>query len=313
MDRQGREEVLDPEQGAGSFPSVRISLDQKQVLIGWGYPPLGVRLYDPRRRSMRRLTFEGRSMWAIWGPDPDTFTYESDAEGPTCVYVRALDASPEAAHRVPTGGGGGWHIPGSWSPDGGTLAYTQASAGGVSLWTVSQDQASRLTEPAFRANRPDFSPDGRWLAYTSEESGRPEVYVRPYGHPSRTHQISTQGGHAPAWTRDGSELVFRRHPDWLDDGRTGFFAVGVQEVDGELRLGEPTFLFEDKYKWSAPARAYDVTRDGARFLLGRPVAGETERLIEAVFPTRIHVVQNWFEELKATAKGAGPATAGERD
>jgi len=32
----------------------------------------------------------------------------------------------------------------------------------------------------FDERRAQFSPDGRWVAYQSNESGRAEIYVRPF-------------------------------------------------------------------------------------------------------------------------------------
>ena len=52
-----------------------------------------------------------------------------------------------------------------------------------------------------------FSPDGRWVAYQSNESGRNEIYVRPFVPPSRDAsadkpggqwQVSTAGGIIPS-------------------------------------------------------------------------------------------------------------------
>ena len=64
----------------------------------------------------------------------------------------------------------------------------------------------------FGGGWPAFSPDGRWIAYTSNESGRNEVYVRPFGggasSGSRKWQISTGGGRYPIWSRDGRELFY---------------------------------------------------------------------------------------------------------
>ena len=63
-----------------------------------------------------------------------------------------------------------------------------------------------------------FSPDGRWVAYHSDESGRPEVYVRPFVPPGATGtaaptaggqwQVSTAGGIHPVWRSDGKELYY---------------------------------------------------------------------------------------------------------
>ena len=54
-----------------------------------------------------------------------------------------------------------------------------------------------------------FSPDGRWLAYVSNETGRSEVYVRPFPGPGGKWQIST-GGTGPniTWSRTPHELFY---------------------------------------------------------------------------------------------------------
>ena len=52
-----------------------------------------------------------------------------------------------------------------------------------------------------------FSPDGRSLAYASNESGRYEIYIRPFPEPSGKWQVSTAGGTQPRWRRDGRFLM----------------------------------------------------------------------------------------------------------
>ena len=53
------------------------------------------------------------------------------------------------------------------------------------------------------------SPDGRWIAYASEESGVPEIYVRPFPDAeSARWQVSAAGGSDPVWSRNGRELFY---------------------------------------------------------------------------------------------------------
>ena len=60
-----------------------------------------------------------------------------------------------------------------------------------------------------------FSPDGRWVAYYSDESGRYEIYVRPFsagspGSLQRRPQVAgfAAGGVEPRWRADGRELYY---------------------------------------------------------------------------------------------------------
>ena len=51
--------------------------------------------------------------------------------------------------------------------------------------------------------------DGRWLAYEANDSGRFEIYVRPFPDVDSGHwQVSTGGGTRPLWARSGQELFF---------------------------------------------------------------------------------------------------------
>ena len=135
----------------------------------------------------------------------------------------------------------------------------------------------------FNEEAPAFSPDGAWIAYASDESGRNEVYVRPYPGPGGKIQVSTDGGEGPLWSGDGKELFYSR-------GR----AMMTVEVttDPNLRVGAPSKLFEVPYFLQDFTVNYDVAPDGQSFLMikRRGRSGRTQEL---------HIVLNWFEELKA--------------
>ena len=137
------------------------------------------------------------------------------------------------------------------------------------------------------------SPDGRWLAYTSTESGRPEVYVRPFpAVDTGRWQISTGGGHRVRWSRDGRELFY------LEDrsgGMRALMAVSVKE-GSNFAAGSPVMLFQGNYLTPNTGRqAYDVSLDGKRFLMIRPPRISGQRQAPS---NRIIVVQHWTEELK---------------
>ena len=64
-------------------------------------------------------------------------------------------------------------------------------------------------------------------------------------------------------------------------------------TDPELEAGGPRVLFDGVSSGEGTAgwRRYDLSPGGDRFVVARPVD-------ESRIPGQIHVVQNWFEELK---------------
>ena len=80
-----------------------------------------------------------------------------------------------------------------------------------------------------------FSPNGRWIAYQSDETGRYEVYVRPYPGPGPKRTISSRGGLNPVWTGD-RELLYLEPPRRV-------MAIDVR-IAPDFKAGTPRLLFE---------------------------------------------------------------------
>ena len=100
---------------------------------------------------------------------------------------------------------------------------------------------------------PAISPSGRLVAYTSTESGRREVYVRPFGKQGRKWTVSTGGGSAPKWRRDERELFY------LEGNRLMAAAV---EGGAALTVGTPRVLFEESALSMEPCRSLPLRRHG---------------------------------------------------
>jgi Tol biopolymer transport system component len=125
-----------------------------------------------------------------------------------------------------------------------------------------------------------FSPDDRWIAYSSRESGRGEVYVTSYPDLTGKTPVSTDGGGAAVWSRDGRELFYRRG--------NAMMAAAVDTTNG-FRAQKPRLLFEGPYYVGAGGDlSFDVAPDG-RFLM---IRGD-----EASVGRQLNVVSNWFDEL----------------
>ncbi len=97
-------------------------------------------------------------------------------------------------------------IPGAWTPDGQTLFYYQLGPDGKGhIWMLpapgrgGESKPRLVLESSFNEEDVVSSPDGRWVAYQSDETGRYEVYVRPFPGLEGKKLISTQGGNHPRW------------------------------------------------------------------------------------------------------------------
>jgi dipeptidyl aminopeptidase/acylaminoacyl peptidase len=126
---------------------------------------------------------------------------------------------------------------------------------------------------SFASSAGCFSADGKWIAYASPESGRDEIYVRPFPGPGGQWQISPAGGSKPHWSNDGHEIVYMN----LDGDLT---AVAVSASNG-FQVSAPRRLFrvETKMAWGASG-------DHSRFLVA--VRGR-----DAVDPP-LKVVTGWL-------------------
>jgi serine/threonine-protein kinase len=128
------------------------------------------------------------------------------------------------------------------------------------------------------------------MAYVSDESGKAEVYVRPFPDVNKGKwPVSATGAQAPLWSPDGRELFYRNGD--------AVMAVKV-ETDPAFKPGKPELLFQGKYipHLENEGPTWAIGRDG-RFLMMKAV-GSAGKASAAESPRKIHVVLNWLEELK---------------
>src|SRR5688572_14131973 len=97
-----------------------------------------------------------------------------------------------------------------WSRDG-LLVYSDVHpTNQFDIWVkpLGREPRAVLATPAHEVD-PALSPDGRWLAYDSNESGRREIYVRPFpAVDTGKWLVSTAGGRTPVWSPTGNELFY---------------------------------------------------------------------------------------------------------
>ena len=160
-----------------------------------------------------------------------------------------------------------------------------AGAGDILGMRLGVDTIPRvLVASKFEDLSPALSPDGKWLAYSSNETGRHEIYVRPFPETNDAkYQVSLEGGIEPRWARSGRELFYRSVRDKL---------ISVPVMPGATFIkGAPVDLFDvSMYSAQTYTQAYDVSPDGKRFLMLRIVGRPRPEPV---------VVFNFLDELKS--------------
>jgi Tol biopolymer transport system component len=277
---------------AHAYLAPRLSPDGRRVAVGITESQSHIWLYDLSRDTLTRFTFEGNSnQYPAWTPDGKRIAFQSNKEGVLNLFRQMADGSG-SLERLTTSDN--TQTANSWSPDGQLLAFHEIDpATQRDIWVLRMGDPSqgsgqvRKAQPFLRTRfdeaGPRFSPDARWLAYISNESGRYEIYVQPYPGPGGKWQVSTEGGTEPVWNPNGRELFYRSGDKMM--------VVDIA-TQPSFAAGKPRMLFEGQYvPTPATAPNYDVSPDGQRFLMLKPVE-------QAAGPTQINVVLNWFEELK---------------
>jgi serine/threonine-protein kinase len=148
-----------------------------------------------------------------------------------------------------------------------------------------------VASPKFDERAATLSPDGRWIAYQSDETGRSEIYVRPFPKADEGRwQISSAGGDEPLWSRGGREIFFRAASGEV-------MAVPVTTTPAFAAEAPHALFAAQDYAHAPSYRAYDVSPDGRRFVMLRPIADSV-----ATAANQVVLVDNWFEELHAKVK-----------
>jgi serine/threonine-protein kinase len=177
-------------------------------------------VYECQRDTTSRFTFgTAQNSKPVWTPDGLRIAFGSDCAKPGVlnIYWQRADGAGEVQRLTESNNR---QRLGSWHPSGRFLAFAEAhpqtgwdimilpmEGSEVAGWKPGKPFVF-LNSPNTASN-PAFSPDGRWLAFMSDESGKVEVYVRPFPGPGGRWQISTNGGYYPTWSPKGKELLYK--------------------------------------------------------------------------------------------------------
>jgi dipeptidyl aminopeptidase/acylaminoacyl peptidase len=301
MDQSGHETSLRPTPDKWSNPHFSSDGDRLAFdLIATGLPDVWV--YDWVRNASTRLTSDdGVDLKPVWTPDARRIVFGSSRDNSvekTNLYWQRADGTGEVQRLTNSGHS---QLPGSWHPSGKFLAFFETTPTGpdIMILPMEGDEASGWkpgTPTAFLATsfnelEPMFSPDGRWLAYISAESGRQEIYVRPFPARPGKWAVSTGGGAYPTWSRARPELLY------LNPMTRQIMAVSFTTAGDAFVPGKPRLWSASRIAVRPRLRSFDLHPDGDRVA----VATAAEDNGTAAKQDKVVFIFNFFDELRRVA------------
>ena len=275
-DRGGREEIISAT--PGTYQQPRISPDGTRLAVSAG---ANIWIWNFAAETLMRLTNETFTQYnPAWTPDSRHVVYDSNDGAGVRILRRAADGTGTAEVLVPIPAG----YPEIVLPGGKGLIYHPVERIAM-LLPMEPKGPSRPLLPDIKGQVSDveLSPNGRWIAYESNESGRFEVYVRPFPDVNGGRwQLSSNGGAHPLWARNGRELFFI--------ARDGTLTSVPIKAGPSFAYDKPAAVLRVGHYYVNIARGYDVSPDGKRFLF---IKNQT-----AARPS-ITVVANWLDEVRA--------------
>lgn len=292
LSRDGKPEQALPERRAYEPDNFSLSPDGRRVATTIDSDGRSnIWICDLSDRLCRLLSIQADCIAPVWSPSGDRLVFSSNLEGAYNLYVVAVNDN----HRPERLGPSSRMLqrPRSWSSDGRFLAYeVQGTAAPYETYILRLEGRGapfRWGPAGAEVSEPAFSPDGRWLAYQSRESGRWEVWVRPFPGPGPSHRVSGgDGGLAPVW--EGREIYYVERL-----GGTRIMSRRVESI-APFRLASaprvafalPFALSNDLFYFSL---AYAVEPGGHRLLVVQPD--------ERAPVNALNVITRWPEEVKA--------------
>ena len=255
--------------------NLEISPDGSRVAVAVADRALRTRniwMYETGSGKREQFTSDASDEnWLIFSPDGGRVVLNVFSTEQSGLFSSAATA-PVPRKLLLDAPAGAWPV--SWSPDGSSiLVVTNSPKTSNDIWSLSlmdgaTPKAFQRTEAS--ENWAAFSPDGRWVAFSSTaESDIPEVYVARFPTPGQLWRISADGGTQARWRHDGKEIFYVSPERRLMSAR---LTLG----DDSLKVDRIEPLFTLHFPYGA-YHAFDVTRDGERFLVNTSVASAGAR------------------------------------
>jgi serine/threonine-protein kinase len=239
-------------------------------------------LVDAQTKALTKLTTaEGIDDMAEWSPDGKKVIYRSGSTAGTVLRQVPIDGSERPSPLITSlsdpftallSRDGQWMIV--------RTSDLTARFRDIYLVPTSGDRTPRPFA-ATRASEttPALSPNDRWLAYSSDESGRLEVYVRPFPGPGERVQVSLAGGTEPRWSKDGHTIFYRT-------GRAVMAATVASTPS--FTISDRRNLFDGPFLFDGGQANYDIAPDGKHFLMLQSFDRQAETIM----------IYGWGNELR---------------
>ncbi len=218
----------------------------------------------------------------VWSPDGSQLAYAALRGGYEGLYRKASngEGTEELLYQHP----GGEMFLRDWSLDGRFLSFSTTDLSGGTLYALPLGgDGERKPIEVFRSTSQvrgsGLSPDSRFLSYSSDQSGKNEIYVRPFLPSAGARatpaagpwQVSDQGSWSTAyWRRDGKEMYY-----WAAD--QGVMVVEVSTAP-RFEFGKPKLLFRLSEAVRVTPDKVSVSRDGQRVVIAVPHAPTLQQI-----------------------------------
>ena len=289
VDRQGREESI--KAPPAGYTTLRLSPDETRIAMDINDgQKRDIWVWELAREVLQRLTNDPeQNVVPVWAPDSRHLVYSAGPPGRGNLVWQPADGSG-AAERLTHSSNG--QYPSAVLSDN-RVIFREEVGSDRDLMMVAltgNRQPAPLVKTRFVELNGEVSPDSKWLAYEANDSGRFEIYVRPFPNVAAARTlVSIAGGTKPLWGRSARELFYL-----AADGALMSVAVtpGIT-----WNAGKPTKVLDKGYfaENAGGARGFDVSADGGRFLMIKDVESSDKSAKET---PQIVIVQNWFQELK---------------
>jgi Tol biopolymer transport system component len=230
----------------------------KIFFIGSGGAYDGIYVIDSDGSNQKRLFgIAGEYKYLAWSPDGIKIAFASLSSGNADIWVMDGDGSNQTNI---TNSSSDDYSP-AWSPDGTKIAFESEQLGNADIWVMDGDGSNQtnITNSATGDYDPAWSPDGtkiafvsepesrsfiEWLSATeedtkvrvfgwSEQQGNTDIWVMDADGSNQIRLTETEAwdGH-PAWSPDGTKIVFTSHRD-------GVAQIYVMDADGSNQTRLP--------------------------------------------------------------------------